>query len=90
MKSLTISQRDALLTIKVVHDLFVKRFHDDKLADLFPGENVTPSEWSLVATLEQTHKIHYRIIDALVKKGFLEKRSTDGFGPEVRLVKKSQ
>ena len=88
MKRLTAKQLDALSKVESVHCLFVKRFHDEKLADLFRDiPNVRPSEWVSVEALIRTHGIRNSDIKALVKKGRLEIQPTNGFGYEVRIAK---
>ena len=45
-----------------------------------------PSEWLSVYTLRHVHKIKKRTLKALVTRGLLEERPTDGWGEEVRIT----
>jgi hypothetical protein len=84
-ETLSATQRDALLRIRVVLDLHTKRTREflEQNRDLVPA-NAHPSEWVSVATLTDTYHLPYRTIRALVRKSFLLSRPTDGFGPEVK------
>ncbi len=89
MKTLTPNQREALEKIQAVRDLFHKRFADDVARGLFSDfPNVHPSEWVHVHTLTSSHRVAYRDLKALVAKGAIEIRPTDGFGNEVRIAKR--
>ncbi len=88
MKRLTSNQREALEKIERVRDRFEKRFVDEQLAKHFDIP-CTPSEWVSQIDLQVTYKVKRNDIEALVKKGFIERRPTDGFGPEVRSVRKN-
>ncbi len=84
--SMTVNQRDTLLRIEIVRDQFIERFYTENMAAMFPDvPNIRPSEWVSVYTLTKVHHLSNRNIKALVKKGYLEIRPTDGFGNEVRI-----
>lgn len=83
----TLTMRDALDKINAIRNNFHRKFTEDKarLSDFYP-ENAFPSEWVGVCTLVSVHHVRSATIHALVKGGILEQRSTDGWGPEVRIV----
>ncbi len=82
--TLTTSQRDALAKVRAVRDLYARRFYAELAKDL--PANATPSEWVSVNALTSVHHVLFSTVRALVKKGFLLQRPTDGFGNEVKLV----
>ncbi len=83
--TLTITQRDALQKVRGVRDMFTNRFREEFARGEHPA-NATPSEWVSVNTLTSVHHVLFSTVRALVKKGFLLQRPTDGFGNEVKLV----
>ena len=78
MKTITDKQRNALEKFRVVRDMQVRN-----CAAVAAEMGCVPSRWVFVTVLTSTHKIPLSIINALVKKGFLKQRPTDGWGPEV-------
>ncbi len=97
MKSLTAKQRDALLRIRVVRDLWFKRFREslaerDEFGEIITGPGASkPSEWISVYTLVRTHGIGKPELRALESKGFIERRYGGcGQGDEVRVISPDQ
>ncbi len=87
---LTLAQRDALEKIRIIHAMWVKRFY----AEIFPDvkdmqPTPTPTSWTSEVELRYTHKMRRDTLEALVKKGYLERRRTDGWGNEVRIVEQT-
>jgi hypothetical protein len=76
-----------MMTIQAVYNNWLRRFEDIKAS--LP-EHATPSEWVSVVQLTSVHHVRSATIQALVKQGHLEHRSTDGFGPEVRITRKDE
>lgn len=85
MKTLTCNQRDALQRVRSIRDLHMASLRK-AIAENSWMEGCTPSEWVPWVTLVQTHHINKGTISQLVKKGYLEMRPTDGWGPEVRVT----
>ncbi len=79
LQSLTDKQRDVLRQIEAVRDVTVRR-----LLELYP--DCTPTEWVSTYTLVYTHHVQRRVVEALVRKGFLTMRDSGGFGPQVKIV----
>lgn len=73
---MTKPQREALERFRAVRDIRTRRLLKDH-----PG--CTPSRWVTLADLVQTHGLRRATIAALVRKGRLLERPSDGFGPEV-------
>ncbi len=76
--TLTDRQRDVLMRIDVVRDQQIAR-----LLETCPPEG-RPTEYVSIDALVRIHKQDRRVIDALVRKGHLEIRQSNGWGPEVR------
>ena len=53
------------------------------VAENFPENRA--SEWFFLYHLTDTHKLDGRTLNALIRKGCLEKKPSDGFGPQVRI-----
>jgi hypothetical protein len=85
-RTLTATQRDALDRVRAALAAQTARLQRDIDADPVTFSGCRPSPWICVVTLTDTHHIPYRSLKALVRKGRLESRPTDGFGNEVRPV----
>lgn len=87
MKSLTLNQRHALERIRSVRDLQVRKIQEviDSNEHM---KGSTPSEWVNEVLLTDTHKVKRPLIKALVRKGYLDIRSTDGWGNEIKVLTK--
>ena len=83
LNTLTETQRQAMRRIHAVRDLWFQRHAADVASGLLPATS-TASEWVSVDLLRHTNYVPGRTIDALVRKGYLLRRDTDGFGPEVK------
>lgn len=83
--TLSITQRNVLERIRAVVLLQIERgWQAIKEHEHLAG--CTPTEWVSLYALERTHHQPHRAIKALIRKGFLEVRPTNGWGPEVRLT----
>ncbi len=78
IRRLTLRQREMLERIASIVESQGKRL----LAD-WPG--CTPSKWVFLVELTETHHLRRDVINQLVAKGYLDKRPTDGWGPEVKV-----
>lgn len=82
MANLSWTQVETLERIRSIQELQAKQLAEFCRDN--PGSY--PSPWISVVTLTNTHHLRRATIKALVAKGFLEERPTDGWGPEVKPV----
>lgn len=76
---LTRLQQESLNQIKVIQQAQVARLQRD-----YPG--CTPSMWVFVDTLVSIYKLKPRDIKALINKGYLISKPSDGFGTQVLIA----
>jgi hypothetical protein len=83
---MTINQRHALEKIAVIRNHQIRRLTEFREKNPAFCEGTKPSEWLFESELTEIHKIPRRMLNSLTNRGWLEKKSSHGWGWEYRIV----